>query len=396
MSWSNAAIPSAPDTQFDFPEGKVLSHSSVIDTIDWKSQGPLKESDIKEMTGYFWKSHSVNAFGVFTSSSGSGLYHIADEAIAPGIKLWSYGEDSTWATLSTAKKTPYIEIQGGPLGDQSIKSELKANETIWHTEYWIPTDRDIDISVLKDPKVKLRELKVIPLFGWARAEEVAPWIGLQSAYKKNKKIPSAPNFTSFYWPPSGMENIKPAFEWAVKKAGKAESDIWNFYYGTWLAGRGDTSNAIKVLRDCRIGVGKALLARLLRISGDNKGAVAAYSSIEEKWLQIHPQVIVERDKALRNLGKESLNERSFWLSQVDALKDEWIIERKVQLLIDKGDGSRAKELLLSVPFQKVHQTYTRTALWFQICDILHEQRLPVPSQLGEDRLANFGAYREYE
>lgn len=107
MSWSNAAIPSARDTEYHFPNGKVLSHSSRIDTIDWKKQGPRKESDIKEMTGYFWKTRDANSFGAFTPSMGTGLYHTADEAISPGMKLWSYGsdKDSSWATLSTDRKS---------------------------------------------------------------------------------------------------------------------------------------------------------------------------------------------------------------------------------------------------------------------------------------------------
>lgn len=135
---------------------------------------------------------------------------------------------------------------------------------------------------------------------------------------------------------------------------------------------------------------------MLRLRGDNQGAVITYNSIEERWLQLHPQVVIEHDKALRNLGIGTLKEREAWLNQVDALQDEWVIERKVQLLIDKGDAKGAKKLLLSVPFQKVHQTYTRTNMWFQICNILNESCLPIPEQLGEDRLARFGAYREFE
>src|SRR6478672_7079325 len=46
MSWSNAALPAAPDTKYDFPKGQVLSHASKIDTIDWVSQGPKTENDI--------------------------------------------------------------------------------------------------------------------------------------------------------------------------------------------------------------------------------------------------------------------------------------------------------------------------------------------------------------
>lgn len=113
MSWSNAAVPSAPDTKYDFPMGKVLSHSSKIETIDWATQSPLTERNIKEMTGYFWKTKDINAFGAYTPSLGIGLYHVADENVAPGIKLWSYGRDSAWATLSTAKNQTYAEIQGG-------------------------------------------------------------------------------------------------------------------------------------------------------------------------------------------------------------------------------------------------------------------------------------------
>ena len=35
MAWSNAAVPSTPDTEFHFPRGKVLSHSSKLETIEW-------------------------------------------------------------------------------------------------------------------------------------------------------------------------------------------------------------------------------------------------------------------------------------------------------------------------------------------------------------------------
>ncbi|HTF28983.1 MAG TPA: DUF5107 domain-containing protein, partial [Flavitalea sp.] len=99
MSWSNAAVPATNDTRYNFPKGQVLSHSSKLDTIDWLTGGAKTENDIKEMTGYFWKTKDVNAFGAYTPSAGTGLYHIADENIAGGIKLWSYGagQDSSWS-----------------------------------------------------------------------------------------------------------------------------------------------------------------------------------------------------------------------------------------------------------------------------------------------------------
>jgi hypothetical protein len=398
MSWSNAAIPSASDTRYYFPKGKVLSHSSVIDTIDWESQGPKTENDIREMTGYFWIEKETNAFGAFTPSLGTGLFHVAEKQVAPGMKLWSYGTgaDSSWATLSTSENKPYIEIQGGPISDQSIKFELQPDQTREHTEYWIPTDKPMDINSLEVPKVKLRPVQSIPLFSWAKNENVKPWIELMDAFKQKSQVPNSPEIQENRWAPSGMEDLEAAFDWAVLNSTDKQKDTWKFYYGAWLAGRGDSAKAIRILSENNLGIAKTLEAKLLQLSGKNNEAVRVYHSIKERWIQLHPQVIVNRDKALRNQGKETLEEREYWLNLVDALPDEWIIERRVQLLIDKGNLIAAKKLLLSTHFQKVHQTYSRTNLWFQICDLLREPCLPVPDILGEDRLANFGAYREFE
>jgi hypothetical protein len=397
MSWSNAALPSAPDTEFHFPRGEVLFHASRIDTIDWQGQGPKRESDIEEMTGYFWKSRDANAFGAYTPSLGTGLYHVADEAISPGMKLWSYGVgDRAWATLSTASPQPYIEIQGGPIGDQSIKLELPPMQTRWHVEYWIPTDKPLNIYALTVPENHLRAVSDIPLFEWARPDEVRVWNELLHAYAKKGSLPEPPTIDQNRWAPSGMENLAPAFEWAIQNIRDPKADLWRFHYGAWLAGRGKTEDAIRVLAACEIGVARALLARLYQAKGDTRNAAAALEAIREPWLQLHPQVVVERDKILRALGIQTLAEREQWLDKVGALKDEWIIERKVQLLIDKGEIQIARELLLSVPFQKVHQTYTRTGMWLQICEKLKEPCYPIPQVLGEDRLARFGAYREFQ
>jgi hypothetical protein len=350
------------------------------------------------MTGYFWKTKDANAFGAFTPSLGAGLYHIADEKIAPGIKLWSYGvgDDSVWSVLSTAKHQPYIEIQGGPIGDQSIKLEMQPKETRWHTEFWIPTDKEINIYSLKVPAIMLRPVKQVPLFNWARSGEVSIWNELLLAYHKKTKLSEPPQVHQNLWAPSGMENLDKPFEWAIQHTNGDVADLWRFHYGSWLAGRGKSDEAIAVLSVTKNGLAKALLARLLKMKGDMTGARKALESIADAWLQLHPQVVVERDKVLRNLGMQTIPERESWLSKVSALKDEWIIERRVQLLIDKGKIEQAHQLLLSVPFQKVHQTYTRTNLWMQICEKRKVPCAPVPKELGEDQLATFGAYREFE
>jgi hypothetical protein len=398
MSWSNAAIPSAPDTAFHFPNGAVLAHSSKIATIDWKTQGPRREADIKEMTGYFWKSKDANAFGAFTPSFGTGLYHIADERVAPGMKLWSYGvgADRAWAMLSTAARQPYLEIQGGPIADQSIKLELQPGETRTHTEFWIPTDKPIDIHTIETPRPDLRPVQEIPRFGWARPDDVAVWQSLHDAYVAKSAPPEPPAVEAQRWAPSGMDELAADFEWAASRADPTQAALWRFHYGAWLAGRGDTEKALRILSDCDVGVAKALEARLLAAKDDWAGAAHAFGAISERWLQLHPQVVVERDVVLRHLGPQTLGERERWLNSVDALTDEWIAERQVQLLIDKGQFRSARQRLLSTRFQKVHQTYTRTALWMEICKNLKEPCRPVPQSLGEDRLASFGAYREFK
>jgi hypothetical protein len=398
MSWSNAALPSAADTKFDFPKGRVLSHSSKVDSINWETQGPKTETDIKEMTGYFWKTKDANAFGAFTPSLGSGLYHIADDKIASGIKLWSYGRgaDSNWSTLSTARHQTYLEIQGGPIGDQSIKLEMQPKQKRWHVEYWIPTNKELDIYSLRVPNGKLREVNEIPLFGWARNEEVKKWNELRLAYQKKSSPPQPPSIEQNNWAPSGMEDLAEPFKWVLNKSSGQDAELWKFYYGSWLAGRGDIERAIHMLRFSKLGIAKPLLARLYKLRGDLQEAKRAFDDIHDTWLQLHPQVVIERDKVLRALGPSTIPEREQWLDRVGALKDEWIIERKIQLLIDEGKFAEAKDLLLSTPFQKVHQTYTRTGLWKQITDKLNIPFLPIPSSLGEDQLATFGAYREYE
>ncbi len=56
---------------------------------------------------------------------------------------------------------------------------------------------------------------------------------------------------------------------------------------------------------------------------------------------------------------QTIAEREQWPGKVDALKDECIMGERAELLIDKGNIEQAKDLLFSVPWQKLHQTYTR-------------------------------------
>jgi hypothetical protein len=105
-------------------------------------------------------------------------------------------------------------------------------------------------------------------------------------------------------------------------------------------------------------------------------------------------VVIERDVALAALGKETLAERRRWLDAVSALDDEWLAERRAGLLIDSGDARAALDLLRNTRFQLVHQRYERTRLWRLAEADLGLESAEFPSWLGEDDLAEFGAYRE--
>ena len=107
--------------------------------------------------------------------------------------------------LSTPDRQPYVEIQGGPISDQSIKLELRPGEKKNHVEYWIPTDHPLDIYSLKVPALRLRPIDRIPLFDWARKNESSIWIALADAYKNKSTLPAAPYPEDGQWAPSGME-----------------------------------------------------------------------------------------------------------------------------------------------------------------------------------------------
>src|SRR5690606_17574407 len=102
--------------------------------------------------------------------------------------------------------------------------------TRWHTEYWFPTDRALNIYELEVPQTKLRPVKKVPLFEWARAQEVQVWKALAEAYSGNGQWPEPPEIHQNLWAPSGMENLKPAFEKIISGTKDEKATLWKFYY----------------------------------------------------------------------------------------------------------------------------------------------------------------------
>lgn len=399
MSWSNAGVPARADTEFHFPDGPVLAHGRDLRIIDWKSEGPRRQADVQRMTGYFWSRPDCHAFGVFTPSRGAGLYHAADPVAVPGMKLWSdgVGRDEPWVSQYTLNGEQCLEMQGGPLIDQSQMAVLQPGQKRHHVEYWIPSASPQDIRAISLPHPPMRDLSAAPLFSWPKNEQVDYWLSLISSCESGdiRRIPKAPDLDENGWAISGMADLGEALSWAVSSTNAGEKDKWLFQQGAWLAGRGAADHALTVLSESRDDRARALSGRLWWVHRQDAHAAAeCYRSIEREAVALHPQIVAERDRILAAVGNETLDERRRWLEQVSALDDEWLAERRASLLMDTGDFEGALGVLKNTRFQLVHQRYERTRLWRQL--EAHLGLVPAEdlSWLGEDDLAEFGAYRD--
>lgn len=397
MSWSNAAVPASDDTLLHFPGGPVLVHEDVLKTIQWQKEGPKTNAEISRMSGFFWKKPDCNAFGVFNPSTAVGLYHVASKKEAPGIKLWSYGtgRDKDWACLSSLSKEPYLEIQAGPIADQSLKHVLKPGGKQCHTEYWIPSETKLDIYTLEVPEVKLRPVSKVPLFSWPPCESTQFWGALIKSCNEGKEIPLPPNDNNYLWPPSGMLELGEAFDWIIARDQKNKNS-WLYYQGVWKAGKGAIAEAVIILEEANTDLSNALLGRLYYHNKQIDKSKKAFEKIDNTAYRLHPQVVVERDLTLEKLGKDFLTDRKKALEEVEALNDEWILERRINLLVDLREFNEAKELLENIQFQKIHQRYIRKQLWEKLSNKMGQQNSLPPANLGEDSLAVFGAYRAFE
>ena len=398
MSWANAGVPARADTELHFPAGEVLYHGEKMATLDWQKDGPRRQGDIHRMSAYFWRKPAVNAFGVFTPSLGVGLYHIADQS-TPGIKLWSdgVGQHEPWVTQYMLDHQQVLEIQAGPLMDQSIKEKLSPGQTLCHTQFWIPTDSPRDINRLELPLPALLPPSAIPQFSWARESDTALWLQTITAYARQDAglLPAAPDECTNLWAPSGMDDLGDALRWAAEKS--PDRNRWLLHLGAWHAGRDEIADALRYLEQSRDDRSHALAGRLYRrCRNDAVTAVQCYAQIASEVMALHPQVVCERDLALAALGKETLCERRRWLDAVSALEDEWLQERRAALLIDEDNISAARQLLDQTKFQLVHQRYARTRLWHRILQREGKPEPLPPNWLGEDDLFEFGAYREYQ
>jgi hypothetical protein len=399
MSWSNAALPANNDTELYFPDGEVLCHNEELKSFTWHNKKNNRISDFKSMAGLFWKSAKYHCFGVFTPSSGTGLYHIANAKSVPGIKLWTYGvgKDEKWAYHTSLRKESYVEIQAGPIQDQSIKDELKPGESKVYSEFWIPALSRMNLYDVKIPKVVLIPTSDIPLFSWVNRPKTLAWIQLLHAYQTQNStlIPTQPGIFENEWPPTGMEDLEKALEWVINIGNPKNKEVWSYYLGVLKAANGDMDETLSLLSSLKLELARVMEARIyLEYKKDARTAAELLTSISCQSIALHPQIAIERDIALSLCGEETLDQRKYWLDQLNSLEDDGIIERKAAYLYDSKQYIEAYDLLSSKPFELIHQRYSRTDLWLKLTKKLNIES-DLPDSIGEDQLAQFGEYRVY-
>ena len=274
---------------------------------------------------------------------------------------------------------------------------LHPGETHRQTEFWIPTTRRLSIHDLELPQAPDEPL---PLYDWARPETVKLFIQLETAHKEQnpEHIPSAPDLSSNLWAPSGMESLGESIRWAIGQSESAtETSRWQFQLGAWLAARDHIDGALEALTASTDPRAAALAGRLLlEFKNDPAASIAQFARIENPAILAHPQVTVAYDRSLQHLNtREALTTRRQLLDRLADLNDDNLIESRARLLADEGHHQDALDLLTGHDWQLVHQQYSRTRLATQLCQVLELSTDFPPNFLGEDNLAEFGAYQEY-
>ena len=371
MSWSNAGVPARPDTEFHFPGGPVLSHGGEMRTIDWKTEGPRRQSDIARMTGFFWRDPDCCAFGAFTPSLGAGLYHVADPALTPGIKLWSdgVGRDERWVSQYTlaGEQAPrrILDSLGGAATDSG-------DCAAWTGTAGTAGGAAVRLGAVGERVLLARGGCGAP-FGRSRRTARGARPGKQRLGSE-RNGGTGPGARMGRGADRRSGTGQPAVS-TRSVAGRARR-----------AGRGPRGSR-RVAGRSSPGAGRPSRdAASARLEG-SRGVLPCH--------RVRGGGPASPSGDRNGPGPGRARARDPGGTRSPALEDEWLAERRAAVLLAGGDAQGAREILENTRFQLVHQRYRRTRLWREVESKLGLEPVEYPAWLGEDDLAEFGAYREY-
>ena len=129
------AFPRADRPYYGVDYPALAAEHPGADRIDYYANIPLP-------TSYMITDTVDDFFGGYDHAVGAGFVHWADKAIAPGKKMWTWGDGEVghaWDRHLTDDDGPYVELMAGVFTDnQPDFSWLAAGETRRFSQYWYP------------------------------------------------------------------------------------------------------------------------------------------------------------------------------------------------------------------------------------------------------------------
>ena len=118
----------------DYPS-RVTPERPDGDRLDWYRNIPVP-------TSYMVLSTDDDFFGGYDHGRSAGFIHVADRAIAPGKKQWTWGNDEfgwAWDRNLTDGDGPYVELMAGVFTDnQPDFTFIAPGETKTFSQFWYP------------------------------------------------------------------------------------------------------------------------------------------------------------------------------------------------------------------------------------------------------------------
>ena len=175
--WENAAVSVNPDYRLFFPHDvdHVVHHYRSCSAAWPIASGNYGGCDFGEgtdisriwnaphATSYFAAPSRFDFFGGYDEGRDAGVLHVADHHIAPGKKMFTWGQDQNahdWEKKLTDTDGPYCEFMAGTYTDnQPDFTWLEPYETKAFSQFWIPlagtgipdyASLDLAVSVRED------------------------------------------------------------------------------------------------------------------------------------------------------------------------------------------------------------------------------------------------------
>ncbi len=373
--WFNAAVRANDETEFIYPNGKVLVHG----TKDQLDQWPMEWSKLgacENMLGLFWLDQTDIYFGAFQHRYGYGTMHLADPKLVPGMKMWTFGSKSTpnWANLVSDGKCGYAETQSGAFKTQDDFGTMEPGQSHYLREFWagVTSVDEIRKAVLPEPK------GVLPApewFGMEHIPEVRRWLDLMAAHAADS-IEQIPDYdpAGIDWPPTGLE-LEASMRWAAE-----HKPAYRTALGTWLVAWERYREAVEVLEGaaeldaCGNRV-RGLLA--WRIEGDLPKARKIFDGIPLN----ETGFLLNFDALLSHMNDHDA--RGPLLERMP--KEEGrVVERIAHLHVAQGRPEEALKVLSDREWPTQHEYFIRTDIWRRARAALGQPQDPVPKSLGED------------